>query len=905
MRVLGQIATCGFLSLTLCVSGCGGGALLGGLGIDSLGDDDDSGSDEVPPSVTTFEATPDPDTGSRDRIHVEFTLSSDGRGVLSAKVEFVEMVNGQAVGDPRPVTLLPGSDSLEDIPSDRSVQVIWDAKHSFFLLSGGRDGLDTIEFELGGNPRWPANGDFDGDGFSDVAIPDSDSHSVFVLWNNHGELEPGPSLPVGNSPGKAISADFNRDGLDDIAVINMGTSDSVTFLAGSADALVPPGREIDVGPGQPDFDGTTGDFDADGFVDLVVPNDGGNRAPFFSVVTLLRGSREGLRRVDPQVETGLAPEKAIAMDIDGDGLEEVVVAHGQDTHVTLLKAETGRLVIGEHLPLGPIPLIRSGDFAGDGQADLVVESALRELTVLAGGRGSLVLSEPRITFPAAIRDLVSGDFNGDDIVDLVTVTQNSVAFLAGTAAGLTRTVDLIPVGDDLSELAIGDFNADGVLDLVVTNEDTDRVVLLTGGESGPELAGETPVGPRSGRLEAGDFDGDGQLDLAVLDSHSDSVGVFLIRGQSTGLSPDAEPISGGEQRPTLSVVADFDGDGRLDLVTAWTVRTTNNLSFYRGDAETGLIHVEPGIQLEARPREMTSGDYDGDGFPDLAVLDRSPGNISLVRGGPGGLGPGESVPCGPSPKSMIDGDFDGDGFLDLAVANLSGSQVTVIRGHPGGLSRVFDAEDAVLDESVVFDVGQVPNLLHTADVTGDGFADIVVANQGGLTLLRQQYLSPHRNERIDPAELVDEAPPEIIDRRSPPRFNLELPREPFDAPTQVAIVLTTVFDLPQGEAHKEGKYYTVVTQPVAIMRETTEIDGTAMLTLLLREYDRELATEVTEHRERLRVFRKDPATGRGVREELAPSAIELEELVGPRKGTGIRFPIRRFGSYLVALERDR
>jgi hypothetical protein len=118
----------------------------------------------------------------------------------------------------------------------------------------------------------------------------------------------------------------------------------------------------------------------------------------------------------------------------------------------------------------------------------------------------------------------------------------------------------------------------------------------------------------------------------------------------------------------------------------------------------------------------------------------------------------------------------------------------------------------------------------------------------------------------------------------------------------VCAVLAPTFEIPQGEAFQRGKFYTVVTRTVSILRETTELKSPAKLTLLFRHRDRELIGDVVSAPETLRVFRKSPASGGGVDLQIAPEEIEIVD-VG--EGKGVAFPIDLFGSYLVACERDR
>src|SRR5262245_61136545 len=100
--------------------------------------------------------------------------------------------------------------------------------------------------------------------------------------------------------------------------------------------------------------------------------------------------------------------------------------------------------------------------------------------------------------------------------------------------------------------------------------------------------------------------------------------------------------------------------------------------------------------------------------------------------------------------------------------------------------------------------------------------------------------------------------------------------------------------------HPDGAFFTVVAGPVSILRESTELVSEAVLTLGAREQSLDLLEEARKGLLKLRVFRKDPASGRGV-------AVSVREFrfTGPSAGSGVAFPIERFGSYLAVVERRR
>ena len=306
----------------------------------------------------------------------------------------------------------------------------------------------------------------------------------------------------------------------------------------------------------------------------------------------------------------------------------------------------------------------------------------------------------------------------------------------------------------------------------------------------------------------------------------------------------------------------------------------------------------PAVQVGLRQRteiKLASGDFDGDGFLDVAVL--SSFKVIYLRGTRDGLVLGEEIFENLSHFTLTTADFNGDGFLDVASAiniqNRAGA-VGYLRGSSRGLKMARRFEYG----------GNRAIAITSGDFNGDGFPDVAVVDfdSGTVEYLRQRFLQPHVNHFFDPEDPAAFPVDALVEPRNPPNYSLALPQEPFSEGTQVCLVPGLVFDLPHGEAFQRGKYLTNVSASVTLLRETTEIEGTAQLTLRLRDHDAELLEEVLAAPERLRVFRRNLETAVGEVEETSTAGLELVDFFG---APAVVFPIRRFGTYVVALERDR
>jgi hypothetical protein len=130
------------------------------------------------------------------------------------------------------------------------------------------------------------------------------------------------------------------------------------------------------------------------------------------------------------------------------------------------------------------------------------------------------------------------------------------------------------------------------------------------------------------------------------------------------------------------------------------------------------------------PVEVVAADFTGDGIPDLACTDSSypsgPGGISVFPGlttagvANGTYGPRIDTPLAGVPLGLATADLDGDGQADLIVGNWGTDAVVVLRGIGGGH---FTAPAS-------FPAGSHPYEVLAHDLNGDGVQDVAVADNG-------------------------------------------------------------------------------------------------------------------------------------------------------------------------------
>ncbi len=327
-----------------------------------------------------------------------------------------------------------------------------------------------------------------------------------------------------------------------------------------------------------------------------------------------------------------------------------------------------------------------------------------------------------------------GDFNADGRPDLVTSNGFSanISVLLGNGTGgfsgpTNFAVPNAPIG-----VAVGDFNADGRLDVAVTvaNAAFNYVSILlgegTGGFSGLTNF-SVGLGPRY--VVVADFNSDGRPDLVV--ANGDSANVSVLLGNGMGGFSAASNFAAGTG-PNWLAVRDFNRDGKLDVAVANSASTTVSILLGNG---LGGFSGPTDFAAGSNPASVVAGDFNADGQLDLATANLGAGTVSILLGnGLGGFsGPTNFVVTG-GPSRIAAGDFNADGQLDLAVGDSFSDAVSILLGNgAGGFSAQMD-----------FAVGVAPSSVVVADLNLDGTLDLAVTNgtSSNVTILLNTCTPP-------------------------------------------------------------------------------------------------------------------------------------------------------------------
>jgi len=329
--------------------------------------------------------------------------------------------------------------------------------------------------------------------------------------------------------------------------------------------------------------------------------------------------------------------------------------------------------------LGEPTWLTVADFDRDGHPDIAVSIEDKDVVGIYRnlGRGTFGPQTPYsgVTAP---NGLVAADFDGDGFPELAvtggaTATHAIAVFtnLRDGSFASPRFYDIDASHGRAGFLAAGDLNGDGHVDLVATSYSTSAIAVFLNAGDGTLLSPTTIGLSHANRLSLGDLDGDGTLDLAVGGGVSSET-FTPVFGDGHGKLRIGSTQSGLESGCCfIDVLAGKFGGKGTDVFAAGA----HSLAFFANDGHGQFEEFEKSVYTGA---SLAAADFNRDGVLDLAVVAETSVWLMLSPGDGQLRDPDYSFAPGSAPRGIATGDFDGDGYPDVAVANADSNTISVL-----------------------------------------------------------------------------------------------------------------------------------------------------------------------------------------------------------------------------------
>ncbi len=444
------------------------------------------------------------------------------------------------------------------------------------ILLGNGDGTfqSPIFFSAGAYPSSIVAGDFTGSGVMDLAVANSDSDDVSILMGNgHGGFVTLPPIPLGDQTGEPVSitaGDFWGNGALDLAVADQ-SSDSVSVLQGNGHGgfvVLPP---ISLGDDPLNFPVAivSGDFTQAQGAQLAVLSDSFDE---LANVSILQAGAKGTLDLLPTIDlaTALFPSSITTGNFFGDGALDLAISDPASSSVTLLQGDgQGGFQAASPLELGTgtnPTVVTTGDYNGDGLADLAVATQSPNNVVIELNQGNGQFTQPSAVGIVPRNTPVVADWTGDGIPEVAIVDgAGDILFRQGQPGdpGSFQSPVTVNLGRPSRDIAavVTDQGT-----LLASVDATDNAVSLFAYRNGSfGFLYSLPTGLEPAQIVSADLLASGGIDLVIRNAGDGTLTVYLSNGNGGFQSPETLMVG-----PDISDVAaaDVNQDGLLDLLLA-------------------------------------------------------------------------------------------------------------------------------------------------------------------------------------------------------------------------------------------------------------------------------------------------------------------------------------------------
>jgi uncharacterized repeat protein (TIGR01451 family) len=649
------------------------------------------------------------------------------------------------------------------------------------ILVGNGDGtfVPAVQYGAGSAPSSIAIADLNRDGKQDLVVANATSNDVSVLLGkSDGTFQPQVTYAAGTNPSSVSIADFDGDGKLDIAVARRGSNDMAT-LRGNGDGTF--AAAVSRGSGNAPASIAVADFNGDGRPDLVTANATSNNVsiavdtcpvPDLTIAkshsgTFVQGDSDRVYTLTV-ANAGAAATSGIVTVVDTlpAGLLPVAMSgtgwNCSPSTVSCTRQDS--LAAGASYPAISLTVrvsaatnvTNSASVSGGGENNLGNDTAtdptsiapITDLVITSSHSGDFTQGDSGKTYTVIVKNRGGAATNG-----MITVTDTLPAGLTATSIGgsgwscnlptltcqrndsiagsanapaLTITFD-IAADAPSSVMNVASVSGGGQAD---TSNDVARDLTVIWKRDGCGAFGAAnnysiPYGAFT--LMSGDFNDDGNVDLvAGIDSTSQGLAILLGNANGTFSQPATIPTTG---RPGAVRVADFDGDGKLDILMSRISTGVISFDVLRGNGN-GTFAPAVVTQISTTTAYYPSSsivvdDFNLDSRLDIVLSDDSSYGYTVLLGrGDGSFDPPVRTTLSSSTVPLASADFNGDGRKDF-VARVSYNSVGLFIGDGNG------GFAAPVVYPMPSDIGSVT----VCDLNGDGRPDLVASSYGAFFIL--------------------------------------------------------------------------------------------------------------------------------------------------------------------------
>jgi hypothetical protein len=669
--------------------------------------------------------------------------------------------------------------AIEDVTGDKRNDLVCVGASSdyvnVFLLAylGNGDGTFAapIETKLStqvtfSNPILGFAGDLNGDGLPDIIVMNAYYSGVLsYLSDGKGGFKLGGTLQGSFNYSVPTVTDLNGDGKLDILWptgprVDLGNGDG-TF---SAITQYDPGYDSNCAFGDVDHDGHLDaactwfdNGDLDGVVHLGIFH-GNNDGSFSKTPLFTRTFGNGQNSYDglPTIVTPV-----LVADINGDGYADIISLSGDGYCVLLGGSNTSwsgqprQFVTATQQSEGGIYGIYGvsiADMNGDGLPDIVAIGPNGLYITYAQPDGTLS-SAPATEVGQVSTSVTLVDVNGDGNLDVVSAGDTALELSLGRGDGTFSSPQPITTIQNFNDtnyvrprVISGDFNGDGKQDLIAAGSvaayTTQNYMMFGNGDG--TFAVPQPIGNSVSLGKVVDLNADGRSDIISIQASggsNNSLIANISRGDGTFTTastnlPVESATNGSVYASEGLAIADFRHSGKLDAAVA----SYNNVYLLRGHVDGTFDSTSAPLPIPDIPNlnkteasDVSTGDFDGDGNPDIAVLIQygngaynlsTPTSAVWIFYGNGDGTFSNAVLAGTfnrDAQTLSSGDLNGDGLDDLVLTSYDVYQYT-------GVLIVHALPKRTWGPEVDYTGGEGLSPLWITDINHDGRNDLIFSN---------------------------------------------------------------------------------------------------------------------------------------------------------------------------------